>query len=121
MWKIKKSLLEDAMDTSENYYPREFLCFLSGNKKEEEVEEIVLLPSYNGENFSSINMNDMPIDDTIIGSLHSHPGGSVSPSSADKRFFKRFPINIIIGISPIRKKIGFYDDEGERTIVEVVE
>jgi len=112
MWKIKKSLLEDLMQSARNYYPDEFMCFLSGNRKKEVIEEFVFLPSTNGKNFASISVNSIPIDDTIIGSVHSHPSGSVRPSNQDKRLFSKYPVNIIIGTGQ-REVIAVYDNKGE--------
>jgi len=106
MWKIKQTLIEDAFEAANNFLPKEFMCFLGGDSKTQNIEEIVILPTYNGETFSSVNMNTMPLDQTIIGSLHSHPNGFAMPSNADKHFFKRFKINLILGVG-VRQDVRF--------------
>ena len=99
MWTIKKSIIEDCVNSAQNVFPKEFLCFLGGNKKDQTIDEIVFLPSISGESFATINLTNMPNDTSIIGSLHSHPNGVARPSLADKRFFTRYYINIILGVN----------------------
>lgn len=119
MWTIKKSVIEDALLASQNCSPKEFMCFLGGNKKTQEIIEIVLLPTYNTENSASINFNVMPFDDEICGSLHSHPNGIASPSKADLAFFKRYHLNAIIGITNHSNCINFYNEKGVQINVKI--
>jgi len=118
MWTVKKTLLEDLMDASKKYYPDEFMCFLSGDKKKKNVDEIVLLPNTSGRDFASIQESVIPIDPSIIGSVHSHPTGQARPSQADKKLFERYGLNLIISIS--EKKIAFFDSSGSATEVNIV-
>ncbi|MFA5763767.1 MAG: hypothetical protein WC915_03055 [archaeon] len=120
MWKIKKTLLEDAFEAANNFLPKEFMCFLGGDEKTQIIDEIVILPTYNGETFSSININTMPFDKTIVGSLHSHPNGFAGASNADKKFFKRFKLNLILGVG-IRKEIRFFDENSTDITVEILD
>jgi proteasome lid subunit RPN8/RPN11 len=110
MWKIKKTLLEDLMESSKKYYPDEFMCFLAGNAKTSTVTEVVLLPNTSGNNFASIQESVIPIDNDIIGSVHSHPTGLAQPSNADKKFFNRYELNLIISIK--NNHINFFDSKG---------
>jgi proteasome lid subunit RPN8/RPN11 len=119
MWKIKQNLIDDAFQAADNFLPKEFMCFLGGDENKQEINEIVILPTYNGETFSSVNLNIMPFDKTIIGSLHSHPNGFAQPSNADKQFFKRYKINLILGNGPIRQ-IGFFDNKSNPLQVEII-
>ncbi len=119
MWQIKKTILEDLMVTAHNYLPDEFLCFLGGNKKEQTIEEVVILPTWNGKTSSSINLHSFPMDDTIIGSFHSHPNGVAMPSRADLKFFRRFDINIILSL-PIRE-FAFFDKQGQANTIKIID
>jgi len=110
MWTVKKTLLEDLMDASKKYYPDEFMCFLSGDKKSKLIKEVVLLPNTSGKDFASIQESVIPIDDDIIGSVHSHPTGQARPSQTDKKLFMKYAINLIVSISEY--KIGFFDSRG---------
>jgi len=111
MWKIKKSLLEDLCSTAKNYLPDEFMCFLSGDKKKETITEIVLLPNYSSSTAVMINELNIPLDDTIIGTMHSHPNSSNHASSADKKMFKKYKLNLILGYPFVIENIGFYDEK----------
>lgn len=118
MWKIKKELLEEIANAAQKTYPYEFLCFLSGKK--EIIEEIVFIPNTNGESFVEINTHNLPIDNTIIGSIHSHPNGGNYPSKADKKFFQNYQVNGIIDYSYKINQIRFYNKKGEAIEVEIV-
>ncbi len=107
MWKIKKQLIEDICNSARFNYPREFLCFLSAEN--EIITEVVLLPNTSGETFAEINPTIIPIDNSIIGTIHSHPLGGNSPSKADKKFFSNYKINGIIDHTFNPTRIKFYD------------
>jgi len=118
MWTVKKTLLEDLMDASKRYYPDEFMCFLAGDKKKKLVEEFVLLPNTSGRNFASIQESVIPLDSSIIGSVHSHPTGQARPSQADKKLFGRYEINLIISVG--EGKIGFFDSHGNTLEASII-
>ena len=118
MWKIKKQLLEDICTFAKNNYPFEFLCFLSG--KNELIEEFVFIPNNNGEGFVEVNLHHLPLDPSIIGSIHSHPDGQNHPSQEDKKFFQNYKINGIINYSFTIGGIKFYDNKGKEISVDIV-
>jgi len=119
MWKIKQSLLLDASDSAKRYYPDEFMCFIGGNAKSEIADEIVLLPTYNDTTSASILESVIPIDASIIGTLHSHPDSSARPSDADKKFFMKHKLNIILGSPFSIQSAAFYDEKGKRITVTI--
>jgi proteasome lid subunit RPN8/RPN11 len=111
MWTLKKSLLEDLCSTAENYLPDEFMCFLAGDQKKEIITEIVLLPNYSSSTAVMINELNIPLDDTIIGTMHSHPNGSNHASGADKKMFRKYKLNLILGYPYTIENIAFYDEK----------
>ena len=117
MWKVKRTLLEDACLAARNFYPKEFLCFLGGDKKKEIIEEVIFLPTESSENTASVNELNIPFDDTIVGSLHSHPSGANSPSRQDKKFFLKYQVNLILGYPYTPENVAFFNKNGERTKV----
>ena len=121
MWKIKKSVLINASTAATNYLPDEFMCFLGGNKKEQLIEELVFLPTENSPYSASINEYTIPFDDTIIGTLHSHPTGTRTPSQADKRFFRKYELNIIMGPPYSAENCAFYSSKGELIQISIIE
>jgi proteasome lid subunit RPN8/RPN11 len=114
MWKVKRTLLEDAAAAAQNFFPKEFMCFLGGDKKEELVKEVVFLPTQNSEMSVSVNELNIPFDKTIIGSLHSHPLSYNTPSRQDRRFFQKYEINAIIGFPFTVENTAFYNKKGEK-------
>ncbi len=96
MWKIKKSLFESIKTASKSVYPNEFISLLGGKEDQKIVEELVVLPATFGEDFSSIRLDLMPFDSTIIGSIHSHPSYINLPSNADLNLFSRLGVIHII-------------------------
>jgi len=120
-WKVKKSLLEDLCAAAQNYYPDEFMCFLGGEAKGKTITEIVFLPNTSGKNFASISEATIPIDDTIIGSFHSHPHGSPFPSKQDKKFFQRYKINAVLGFPFNLKNMNFFGGDGEKQAIKLIE
>ena len=118
MWKIKKSLIEDAKFSAINFLPYEFMCFLAGDLKKHIINEIVFLPTTNSKNSASINLNIIPFDNSIIGSMHSHPTGNATPSFADLKFFQKYSINAIIGVNYQNTIINFYNNKGEKITIK---
>ena len=121
MWKIKKSVLLNAITASTNFMPDEFMCFLGGNPKEETIYEIIFLPTHNNENSASINEYTIPFDDSIVGTLHSHPKSNSSPSLADKKFFRKYLLNAILGYPFFIENASFYNEKGENTKIQIIE
>jgi len=120
MWKIKKNLLIEIINAAKLNYPNEFICFLGGNSKTEEIIEFIFLPNESDEESASINVQTMPYDDTIVGSLHSHPNSTNEPSNADKKLFLKYPINIILGYPFIIENIGVYNKKSDKIKIELI-
>jgi proteasome lid subunit RPN8/RPN11 len=119
MWKLKKTLIEDICAAAQKSLPNEFMCFLGGNKNEQIITEVVFLPTQTSKDAASVNELSIPFDETIVGSAHTHPFSTNSPSKQDKRFFAKYEINIIIGYPFIAQNAGFYNRKGERISVEL--
>jgi proteasome lid subunit RPN8/RPN11 len=120
MWHVKNSVIEDLIESSKKVYPKEFLCFLGGDRESEEITEIVFLPTISGETSASINVLSMPFDDTIIGSFHSHPHGSAFPSTADKKFFHKYPINIILSLG-FKTTVCAFNNDGNEITLDIID
>jgi len=121
MWKIKQSVLLNAILAANNFLPEEFVCLLGGDKKKNEVSEIVFVPSETSEDSASINTLSIPFDETIVGSLHSHPFTSGTASEEDKRFFGKYSLNIILGHPYTIENAQFFDEKGNRTQILILE
>ena len=119
--KISKSLLEDLLEASRNTFPNEFLALLAENKKGI-VSEFVLIPTIYGKTHAIFRRDLMPIDKSIVGSFHSHPGNSSRPSSADLRVFSVMGKIHLIAHYPFDfGTIRAFDEKGKETAIEIVE
>jgi len=90
---IRRKTLRMILEASKDTYPKEFAAILRA--EEGVIEEILLLPgTVSGDVHAIFQLHMLPIDFSVVGTIHSHPSGSYRPSDAD-----RFPPVIIIPIS----------------------
>jgi proteasome lid subunit RPN8/RPN11 len=113
MWKIRRNVLLDILEASKNLYPREFASLLGGSRKEKIVTEYVVPPVLSGKSFAAIDLLAVPVDESIIGSVHSHPLGRGAASAADRRLFRRYSVNIIAYYPFGEKNFAAYNAGGE--------
>jgi proteasome lid subunit RPN8/RPN11 len=114
MWKIKKNVFLDIMDAAKNNYPNEFASLLGGNKEKQLINEFVV-PPFISDNFSaSLNLYALPIDNSIIGSIHSHPTGKCLASIADLSLFSKYLVNIIVYWPFNQTNFVAYNSKGKR-------
>lgn len=119
--KIKKNVLHLICEIAKENYPNEFsgqLRALDGV-----VHELTMLPGTRGGRMSAlVNLWMMPIDYSVVGSVHSHPSGNVTPSGADREFFSKFgAVHIIIGKPYTLMTWQAYNYDGEPIMLEVVD
>jgi proteasome lid subunit RPN8/RPN11 len=86
----------DLLDAAKNMYPKEYASLLGGEEKEQILSEFVVPPVISDEHSASINLWAIPSDESIVGSVHSHPNGNGHASSVDKKMFTRYSINLIL-------------------------
>lgn len=121
MYRIKKEALEFILGVSKSLHPREFIGLLRGEGKT--ITEVIVLPgSLYGEGFSSYQPYLAPLDNTIVGSVHSHPNASNLPSHGDLHAFnKKGGVNIIVKYPYLsREDMDAYDAFGMKVEVDVV-
>ncbi len=119
--KIKKNTLDFVLGVAKKIYPREFSGLLRGS--EELIEEILVLPgTIFGENFSLQRRDMTPLDSSILGTVHSHPGRNPSPSRADLKFFRKVGEVHLIICYPYNSldDVYSYTREGKPRELEVV-
>lgn len=116
---IDEVLLTNLCDLGQNYHPNEALCFLTGTSLDTYRENSIPQKSYidfdslqdqyvlteyyiipetkSGPTSATVNPHNIPITGNIMGTFHTHPNGTTTPSSADKNMFHRYSVNIIMG------------------------
>lgn len=119
--KIKSVALEFILGVSKRFHPDEFGGMLRG--RGDIIEEVLIIPAtLYGEDSVTTRMDMVPIDHSIIGSVHSHPVASFRPSRADLEFFRKTGYVHLIVKSPYRdvRDVAAYDREGNRIGLETV-
>lgn len=105
-------------------YPRESFLLLRGKKSKRfiYISDLVLAPfAIHGEGFADFNPYMLPSDFSLLGTVHSHPSGNISPSSVDmNHFFGR--ILMIVGY-PFEGKecAAVYDSNGQKIPLRITE
>lgn len=107
---ISEEVLNELLLASENQHPSEFLALLiaestadvtvstSADVGEYIITSYYIIPGTVSNSVSAtIQSVNVPIGAKIVGSFHSHPNGVLSPSTADKNMFQKYPVNIISG------------------------
>lgn len=86
------------------------------------IDEFIVLPATFGETFSSIRLDLLPYTSGAIGSVHSHPGPSASPSRGDLAAFRAMgEIHLIIAFPFSFESTRAFGANGKQLQLEVVE
>ncbi len=117
--KLIKPILEDA----KLLYPRETILLLRGKKSRDAfyIEELVVPPlATYGHGFATVPLHMLPMDFSIIGTVHSHPSGNLAPSDADfNHFFGR--VLMIVGFPfASAENVAVYDPRGEKLPLHLI-
>jgi proteasome lid subunit RPN8/RPN11 len=119
---IPQDILECIYAGAKQLYPRESFLLLRGKKSKGviKITDLVLAPfAAHGNGFASFNPYMFSGDFTLVGTVHSHPSGNISPSHVDMNyFFGR--ILMIVGY-PFEglRCIAAYDSHAERMPVQI--
>jgi proteasome lid subunit RPN8/RPN11 len=113
---IGRGLLESVMELARELHPQEVVLLLRGKVSRGEIliEDFLLPPFASaGLGFAQFPSHMLPIDFSIVGTAHSHPSGSVSPSVTDlNHFYGRV---MLILAHPYREtSVAAYNSRGER-------
>ncbi len=120
---LSVELLDAIFEGAKRLYPKETILLLRGEKKKGSIRisELVVPPlATYGHSFASVPLHMLPIDFSIVGTVHSHPSGSLTPSPADfNHLFGR--ILMIVGFPfADERNIAVYNSSGERLPVQII-
>jgi proteasome lid subunit RPN8/RPN11 len=119
---MSQKLLAALFEGARRLYPKEAIFLLRGKKSREEIRilELVVPPlAVHGHGFADIPLHMLPMDFSLVGTVHSHPSGNLSPSDVDfNHFFGR--ILMIVGF-PFAgtQNVAVYDSDGKRLTLQV--
>ena len=119
---MRRELLDTILEGGKRLFPKEEILLLRGRKDKNRIEitDLLIPPLANrGRGFAQVPLYMMPMDFSVVGMVHSHPSGNVSPSNVDlNHFFGR--ILMIVG-APFadEQNVAVYDSLGERLPLQV--
>lgn len=123
-WKITRNCLAMILESSKSSYPQEFGALLRVDRvKKDTIIEVVLLPgTISGDSHAIFRLHMLPIDYSVVGTVHSHPSSIARPSEADLDLFGHFgKIHLIVGVTSYGgTQWKAYEYSGRETSVEVV-
>jgi len=119
--KIKEDLLSVVLENAKLMHPKEILLMLRGERKKEVIfiSDLIIPPlATYGHGFATFSLSALPIDFSIVGTVHSHPSGNVKPSIGDlnQAIGK---IIMIVGYPYTKQNVKVYDREGNEIELEI--
>ena len=119
---LSAELLDAIFEGARRLYPKETILLLRGKKTKDtiSIEELVVPPlATYGHGFANIPLHMLPMDFSIVGTVHSHPSGSLKPSDVDfNHFFGR--ILMIVGVPfADERNVAVYNSHGEKLSLQI--
>ena len=119
---ISQELLQAIFEGARRLYPKETILLLRGEKKKNliTVSELIVPPlATYGRSFASIPLHMLPMDFSIVGTVHSHPSGNLTPSTVDlNHFFGN--VLMIVGFPFTEKRnTAVYNRNGEKLTLQI--
>ncbi len=120
---VDRELLQTVFEGARRLYPKEMILLLRGKKKKNlvKVSELVVPPlATYGSNFANIPLHMLPMDFSIVGTVHSHPSGNLTPSTADLNHV--FGIILMIVGFPFadERNVAVYNRNGEKLTLQIM-
>ena len=117
-------LLDSIFEGAKRLYPKETFLLLRGKKSKNEIRisDLVVPPlAVYGYGFANLPFHMLPMDFSVVGTVHSHPSGNITPSSVDlNHFFGR--VLMIVGFPfADTQNATVYDSKGEKLQLQVVD
>ncbi len=117
---IARETLNFILSVSKSSYPKEFAGMLYADNG---IITRVDVPLTQSSDVSAVmNLFMLPVNPHLIGSVHSHPSGDMTPSATDmKMFMQNGDYHIIVGYPYDMKSWVCYDRVGKRRNLDVLD
>ena len=123
-WKITRKCLDLIFESSKSNYPQEFGALLRVDRVEKNtIVEVVLLPgTISGDSHAIFHLHMLPVDYSVVGTVHSHPSSITRPSDADLDLFSHFGrVHIIVGVSSYGNvSWNAYEYTGRPVVMDII-
>ncbi len=122
-WQITKRCLRLILESAKSTYPKEFGGLLRVDETTKQtITEVMLLPgTISGDSHAIFQLHMMPVDFSIVGTVHSHPLGVPRPSDADLELFRKHGrVHIIVATPYNETSWKAFDHTGDPIEMRVV-
>jgi len=119
---IPKEILVMVLESAKTLHPKETIFLLRGKATKDSlsISELVIPPAATyGKGFSTFPMQMLPMDFSIVGTAHSHPSGSLAPSSEDLNNSMGRVIVIVAFPYQGNENVAAYNREGKRLTLQI--
>jgi proteasome lid subunit RPN8/RPN11 len=119
---VSAELLDSIFEGAKRLYPKETFLLLRGKKSKDKirVSDLVVPPlAVYGYGFADLPFHMLPMDFSIVGTVHSHPSGNIKPSSVDlNHFFGR--VLMIVGFPfASAENVAVHGSKGEKLQLQI--
>jgi proteasome lid subunit RPN8/RPN11 len=115
-------LLETIFEGAKRLYPRETILLLRGKKSRDTIRvlELVVPPlAVHGRGFANVPLHMLPMDFSIVGTVHSHPSGNLAPSDVDFNHFFGRVLMIVRFPFADAENVAVYNSNGEKLPLQI--
>jgi len=120
---MKREQLGFILESARRLHPKETILLLRGkaNKAMITVSEVLVPPlAVHGKGFSGFPTHMLPMDFSIVGTVHSHPSGNLSLSVEDLNHAMGRIVLIVAFPYQDQENVSAYNRKGERLELEVI-
>ncbi len=121
---IPQDILDTIYSGAKQLYPRESFLLLRGKKSKcvIKINDLVLAPfAVHGEGNVHFNPYLFSGDFSLVGTVHSHPSGNISPSHVDMNYFFGRILMIVGYPFEGSKCVVAYDSNADKLPIEITE
>ena len=121
---IPKDIIDTIYEGAKELYPRESFLLLRGKKSKGTIKitDLVLAPfAVHGEGNVHFNPYMFSGDYSLVGTVHSHPSGNISPSHVDMNYFFGRILMIVGPPFEGQRCVAAYDSNAERLPIEITD
>jgi proteasome lid subunit RPN8/RPN11 len=119
---VPKDILDTIYAGAKQLYPRESFLLLRGKKSKGviKITDLVLAPfAVHGHGFAHFNPYMFSGDFSLVGTVHSHPSGNISPSHVDMNYFFGRILMIVGYPFEGQSCVAAYDSNADRLPIEI--